>query len=276
MLKQRVITALLLIPLVIWDILNFSSPTLAWLLAVFVVLAAWEWAGICGWHQLIWRNSYATVMGLTLFMIYGSWHDYPKVGNLLLITACLWWSIAFYWVLNYQRSHDRLPTSSLIKALLGFFILLPAWAALLILHEHDHYGKHWVVFLLVLIWAADSGAYFIGKRWGKFKLADKVSPGKTWEGVIGALLMSFLVSASYAILNAMSLMTVFFFMLLCSITVMASILGDLLESAFKRQMGIKDSSQILPGHGGVLDRIDSLTSAAPIFVMGLILLGNRL
>lgn len=275
MLKQRVITALLLIPLVIWDILNFSSPTLAWLLAVFVVLAAWEWAGICGWHQLIWRNSYAIIMGLTLFMSYGSWHD-PQVSHLLLITACLWWSIAFYWVLNYQRNHDQLPTSSLIKASLGFFILLPAWAALLILHEHDHYGKHWVVFLLVLIWAADSGAYFIGKRWGKIKLADKVSPGKTWEGVIGALLMSFLVSASYALLNAMSLMTVLFFMLLCSITVMASILGDLLESAFKRQMGIKDSSQILPGHGGVLDRIDSLTSAAPIFVMGLILLGNML
>ena len=276
MLKQRVITALLLIQLVIWDILNFSSPTLAWLLAAFVVLAAWEWAGICGWQQLIWRNSYAIVMGLTLFMSYGSWHNYPKVGKFLLITACLWWSIAFYWVLNYQRSQDRLPTSSLIKALLGFFILLPAWAALLILHEHDHYGKHWVVFLLVLIWAADSGAYFIGKRWGKIKLADKVSPGKTWEGVIGALLMSFLVSASYALLNAMSLMTVLFFMLLCSITVMASILGDLLESAFKRQMGIKDSSQILPGHGGILDRIDSLTAAAPIFVMGLILLGNRL
>lgn len=275
MLKQRVITALLLIPLVIWDILNFSSPTLAWLLAVFVVLAAWEWAGICGWQQLIWRNSYAIVMGLTLFMSYGSWHD-PQVSQLLLITACLWWSIAFYWVLNYQRNHDQLPTSSFIKASLGFFILLPAWAALLILHEHDHYGKHWVVFLLVLIWAADSGAYFIGKRWGKIKLADKVSPGKTWEGVIGALLMSFLVSASYALLNAMSLMTVLFFMLLCSITVMASILGDLLESAFKRQMGIKDSSQILPGHGGVLDRIDSLTSAAPIFVMGLILLGNML
>ncbi len=275
MLKQRVITALLLIPLVIWDILNFSSPTLAWLLAVFVVLAAWEWAGICGWHQLSWRNSYAVVMGLTLFMSYGSWH-YPKVGNLLLITACLWWLIAFYWVLNYQRSYDQLPTSSLIKALLGFFILLPGWAALLILHEHDHYGRYWVVFFLVLIWAADSGAYFTGKRWGKIKLADKVSPGKTWEGVIGALLMSFLVSASYAILNAMSLMTVLFFMLLCSITVMASILGDLLESVFKRQMGIKDSSQILPGHGGVLDRIDSLTAAAPIFVMGLILLGNRL
>ncbi|NJO15427.1 MAG: phosphatidate cytidylyltransferase [Thioploca sp.] len=275
MLNQRVITALLLIPLVIWDILNFSSPTLAWLLAVFVVLAAWEWAGICGWHQLSWRNSYAVVMGLTLFMSYGSWH-YPKVGNLLLITACLWWLIAFYWVLNYQRSYDQLPTSSLIKALLGFFILLPGWAALLILHEHDHYGRYWVVFFLVLIWAADSGAYFTGKRWGKIKLADKVSPGKTWEGVIGALLMSFLVSASYAILNAMSLMTVLFFMLLCSITVMASILGDLLESVFKRQMGIKDSSQILPGHGGVLDRIDSLTAAAPIFVMGLILLGNRL
>jgi phosphatidate cytidylyltransferase len=275
MLKQRVITAVCLIPLVIWDILNFSSAMLAWLLAIFVVLAAWEWAGICGWQQLVMRNSYALIMGLILFESYGIWHD-PQVGYLLLIMACLWWLIAGYWVFNYQRHQDKLPTSAVIKALLGFVILFPAWAALLILHEQDHYGKHWVVFLLVLIWVADSGAYFSGKRWGKFQLANKISPGKTWEGVWGALLMSFLVSVSYAILTAMSFVSSGFFMLLCLITVMASILGDLLESAFKRQMGIKDSSQILPGHGGVLDRIDSLTSAAPVFVMGLILLGNWL
>lgn len=274
MLKQRIITAVLLIPLVIWDILNLASPTLAWLLAIFVVLAAWEWAGICGWQRSVMRNGYALVIGLILFSSYGIWHD-PQVGYLLLMVACLWWLIAGYWVFNYQRNQDKLPTAAIIKALLGLVILFPAWAALLILHEHDHYGKHWVVFLLVLIWIADSGAYFSGKRWGKLQLADKISPGKTWEGVWGALLVSFIVSVSYSILTTMSFLTGVVFMLLCLITVIASIVGDLLESTFKRQMGIKDSSQILPGHGGVLDRIDSLTSAAPVFVMGLILLGNR-
>ena len=106
MLKQRVITASWLIPLVIWDILNFSSATLAWLLAIFVVLAAWEWAGICGWQQLVMRNGYALIMGLTLFEGYGIWHQ-PQVGYLLLVVACLWWLIALYWVFNYQHHQDK-------------------------------------------------------------------------------------------------------------------------------------------------------------------------
>jgi phosphatidate cytidylyltransferase len=106
------------------------------------------------------------------------------------------------------------------------------------------------------------------------KLADRISPGKTWEGVVGGLLSSSAVTLSYALLQAMSLFKIVIFVTLCLLTVVISIVGDLLESLFKRQVGLKDSSQFLPGHGGVLDRIDSLTAAAPLFVTGLILLGN--
>ncbi len=268
MLKQRLITAIILIPIIVWVLLNASSQTLAWVMGIFIALGAWEWAAICGWHNRMARSIYVIAMSLALLAT----HTIYTYIIYILLAACLWWLLATYWVLRYQKGQNLIPHSPFIKALLGFFILLPAWGALLLLHEHE--GGRGLLFLFVLIWAADTGAYFAGRRWGQKKLAHKISPGKTWEGVAGALLMSSIVSLSYALLKSMPLMTFSFFMLLCILTVGLSILGDLLESLFKRQAGLKDSGQILPGHGGVLDRIDSLTSAAPTFVTGLILLGK--
>jgi len=266
MLKQRLITAVILIPIIVWGVLSLSSQMLAWVISIFVVLGAWEWAGLCGWHSFWARSFYAIVIGLILFITHWFWH--PPSMMYILLGACLWWGLALYWVLRYQQGHNLIPKSKPIKALLGFLILLPTWIALVILHQR--YGGSWLLFLLVLIWAADSGAYFAGKRWGQTKLADKISPGKTLEGVVGALLTGFVVSVGYASLESISLPLIIF-ILLCLFTVMMSILGDLLESLFKRQTGVKDSSQLLPGHGGILDRIDSLTSAAPIFMGGLVI-----
>lgn len=278
MLKQRLLTAVILIPLIVW-IFTLSSQILACFMGIFVVLGAWEWAGICGWHSFILRAVYAMVVTLGLLMLYllGNWNLGIGNGELIitiLLLALLWWLVALYWILRYQQGNSLIPTSPLIKALLGLLILLPAWLALLVLHGDEFEGRQWVLFLLVLIWTADSGAYFAGKQWGKIKLASRISPGKTWEGVVGALLFSSVVSLAFALFNSMPLITLLIFMLLCLLTIMVSILGDLLESLFKRSMGIKDSGQLLPGHGGVLDRIDSLTSAAPFFVVGLITLGK--
>jgi len=269
MLKQRLLTALILIPLIVW-LLSLSTQTVAGVIGFVVVLGAWEWAGLCGWQSGMMRGIYALVMALVLFMLY--WFQLTRMS--ILLVACLWWLLALFWVFRYQMGHNLLPQSAVIKALLGFLILLPAWTALLILHKD--YGWYWVIFLFVLIWTADSGAYFAGRAWGQRKLADKVSPGKSWEGVLGALVMSAMFSIAYAVFKSIPLLTLLFFVLLCLLTVMISILGDLLESLFKRQMGLKDSGQILPGHGGMLDRIDSLTSATPVFVTGLILLDTLL
>ena len=269
MLKQRLLTALILIPLVVW-LISLSTQIVAGVIGFVVVIGAWEWAGLCGWQSGVKRGIYAFVMALVLFLLY--WFQLIELTmTSILLVACLWWLFALFWVFRYQKGHNLLPKSALIKALLGFFILLPAWTALLILHKD--YGWHSVIFLFVLIWTADSGAYFAGKAWGKRKLADKVSPGKSWEGVLGALVMSAIFSIGYGFFQSIPLLSLLFFVLLCILTVMVSILGDLLESLFKRQMGVKDSGQILPGHGGMLDRIDSLTSAVPVFVTGLILLG---
>lgn len=275
MLKQRIITAVILAPIIVWIILSVSSHFLAWVLGIFVLLAAWEWSTLCGWRHYLARGFYLITVSLCLAVSY--WeieHHFFNILFMLTIT-CLWWVLACYWIWCYQNNIDKLPTSSSIKALLGLLILLPAWIALLTLHGHVHWGKEWVVFLLALIWVADSGAFFVGKRWGRTKLANRVSPSKTWEGVIGALVSSTMLALGYGLFKLMPLNTLLLFMLLCILTVISSIIGDLLESLFKRQMNMKDSGQLLPGHGGVLDRIDSLTSAAPLFVVGLLLLGNH-
>ncbi len=261
MLKQRLITAIILIPLVIWILLGTSAQVLAGFISIFVLIAAWEWAALCGWQTKLARSFYVIWVGLLLLVSYWFW----QYAIYTLFIATIWWLLALYLTWQYQQGHDLLPTNSLTKALLGLVILIPAWIALLLLRQ-EHGGQS-VLFLFVLIWAADSGAYFAGKRWGKTKLANKVSPGKTLEGVAGALLMGTIVAFGYVISQAIP----YSFILLCLVTILVSILGDLLESMFKRQMKVKDSGNILPGHGGILDRIDSLTSAAPIFVGGIIL-----
>jgi len=273
MLKHRLITAAILIPIVIWLILYAPSALFLGFISLVVIIAAWEWAKICGWQTAIPRYSYAFIITLTLIIIYYILQQQLFDPTLwILAVASLWWLIAFIWVWQYQHDNEMLPKNQWVKAGLGFIILLPAWLALIELHQHNS-GQS-VMFLLILIWAADSGAYFAGKYFGKIKLADKVSPKKTWEGVLGGIIVSEIIAFIYAyFIVAMPSNILIIFMLLCVVIVFVSILGDLLESLFKRQMGIKDSSHILPGHGGVLDRIDSLTSAAPLFLLGTIALG---
>ena len=171
-------------------------------------------------------------------------------------------------VVRYQMNKNINLTSSFSKTIIGIVILIPAWLSLVLIHLSSS-GVSLMLFLFFLIWLADSAAYFSGRRFGSKKLANNVSPGKTWEGVYGALTMSLLFGASYAFYTDMKFMVAVNFILLTLFTASFSILGDLVESMFKRMAGIKDSSNILPGHGGVLDRIDSLTSAAPVFFAGL-------
>lgn len=240
------------------------------------MIAAWEWGGLCGWPNGVIRISYAVSFGLSLWLIYEIIITPYSTNYMLviLISAGVWWLITVHWVGAYQyRNSNKIPTSSVLKMLAGFFVLLPAGSALLFLRAYYINGSSLVLFLLILIWVADSSAYFVGRRWGRTKLANKISPGKTWEGVSGALLACLLVALLYTeLFVTFTAMERVGFVLLCVLTVIASVLGDLVESLFKRQAGVKDSSQLLPGHGGVLDRIDSLTAAVPIFVLGFLLL----
>lgn len=154
----------------------------------------------------------------------------------------------------------------------GLLVLIPAWTGLVWIHQLDR-GPYLVLSLLILIWIADSSAYFAGRRWGRHKLAPAVSPGKTREGAYGALAGGLCWGVTLAFWYAPTGGLGIGLVLLCLVTVLASIIGDLYESLIKRERGLKDSGALLPGHGGILDRIDSLTAAAPVFALGLYVLG---
>jgi phosphatidate cytidylyltransferase len=181
---------------------------------------------------------------------------------LLLQIAWLWWLAVLLWIVFIPERKSRAAT-----VLAGVLTLVPAWLSIAVLVLLD---PKWVLYLLLLVISVDVGAYLCGRRYGRIKLAPLVSPGKTWEGVLGGVLSSLLVMGLAAYWFDQFTMSFFIVGLL---TVAVSIVGDLSESLFKRQAGLKDSGNILPGHGGILDRIDSITAAAPVFVYGLMYLG---
>lgn len=267
MLKQRLLTAAILIPLVVWGIFKLPVAGFAALLALFVMLGAWEWTRICEIRNPLLRLVYLLLFGLCLYLLW----KYNDPGLILLVLglSLCWWFYAVLLILAYSRGRDYLRGHQLIKALVGFVLLLPPFMALIILRSAPAFGPAYVLLLLLLIWSADSAAYFSGRQWGRRKLLPKVSPGKSWEGVAGAILAAILLAIGAAFYFELPLLE---FVILAVVVTAISIAGDLTESLFKRQVNLKDSGVLLPGHGGVLDRIDSLTSAAPFFLGGLLLI----
>jgi len=277
MLKQRLITAAILVPLVVWGILRLPTPYLALVLALFIVQGAWEWTGFMQLKVVWQRVFYVAVVVLGLACIWFFQQDSFLVGSntnwlALPILSLFWWLLATVWVLSYPRTLQRW-SSPAVLALIGLLVLLPTWLAVVGLHASGEQGPLLVMYLLSLIWVADSGAYFGGRAWGRRKLAPAVSPGKTWEGVGSAVAISTLYAIAAAQVLGLPGNLWLVFVVLSLVTVIFSVLGDLTESMFKRHAGIKDSGTLLPGHGGVLDRIDSVTAAAPVFVVGFWLTG---
>ncbi|MDX2465584.1 MAG: phosphatidate cytidylyltransferase [Porticoccus sp.] len=272
MLKQRVITAVVM-AVVFLSALVFLTPfTFSLFLAVIVIYAGWEWSELSGFSSASMKLGYtlsvAVLLGLTGYVLDLSATAplHAGVGKSLMAWLAPWWAIALLWVQGYPSS-AVLWGSRGLRGLMGFLVLVPAWGAAVILMYSDH--GEWLICIVVLIVAfADIGAYFSGRRFGKHKLALNVSPKKTWEGLLGGVVANCLfVLALGAFLKLDSVNQWLMLFVLVMITVLASVLGDLLESMVKRHRGIKDSGNILPGHGGVLDRLDSLTAALPVFTL---------
>ena len=268
MLMQRVITALILLPVLLGAIWFAPTP---WLYAVFSaagLLIAWEWTGLMGWSgQAMRRYAYVAVTALVLL---GVWL-LPVLRTPLFGVAVLWWIVAFLLLPGFPQNFQRHPPTSAAMGALGLLLIASTLLALALLHGR---GPLTLIYLFFLIFAADTGAYFAGRNFGKHKLAPNISPGKTVEGAIGGLLLCAvwsLIGGLY-IFHASGVGLVE--LLILSLVVAAvSIVGDLTESMFKRVAGLKDSGNILPGHGGILDRVDSILAAAPVMVLGLQLLG---
>lgn len=277
MLKQRVITAVALaVPLLL--LLGFLEPVpLMVLFAVIVLASAWEWSTLSGISAPGLKALYTlTIAGLMgLLFLFGNLLDVVPNSALVrevLHVATLWWALALLWVMGYPGS-ARLWGNTAVRALMGIVVLVPTWLALCYLRLQGQ-GVLLIVYVLLVVIAADVGAYFAGRAWGRAKLAINVSPGKSWAGFWGGLAASQALALLVAQVWPGGLpIAVLPFMILSGIASLASVLGDLLESMVKRHQGVKDSGKLLPGHGGLMDRLDSLTAAVPVFTLGTLLVG---
>ncbi len=264
--RKRLITAGILIVGLLLLILK-ASPRVFGMVTLFITAAAaFEWAGLATIQSLPGKLAYV----LFLLLIAGGalwlpiWHVMLGVGG--------WWLLATLAVLIYPRGTSLWGRGKTVRAALGVLTLVPCWVALNALRISN--GPESVLFLFVLVAAADSGAWFVGKRWGTYKMLPLVSPGKTWQGFLGALLAGLIVVAAALSLSHTPQRLWLGATVLSLITLIFAVIGDLFESMLKRQAGVKDSGSVLPGHGGVLDRIDSITAAAPVFVLGAMWLGR--
>ena len=272
MLKTRIITAVVLLVLFLGAL--FYLPPLGW--AAFVtaiaVIAAWEWGGllllgsaprlalcalvfVCCAAIGLWQPG---ALGLGADFGQASW----LVGRLLYLPAGIFWAcVVPFWM----RGRWRL-SQPIIGSMVGLVVLLPTWLALIQLKQAG--GGAGLLAVMAIVWVADIAAYFCGRRFGRRKLAPSISPGKTWEGAIGATfaVVAYGFFLSYCFPKVVTVNHLAFVLILVAVTAI-SVVGDLFESLLKRQAGLKDSGSILPGHGGVLDRIDSLTSTLPLVAL---------
>jgi phosphatidate cytidylyltransferase len=274
-LKHRLLTSLVLIPAVLGGLIWLPTAVVAVLLGGVVAMGAWEWGYLAGWSTPQPRLGYTAATAVCLVAAYWSlqvpWATVQVLAFAVLFL--LWWSVVLYWLLDYQRSGAGMPRSRPLLAVSGLFVVVPGWGALVGLHGFLEAGVYLVVLLMLLIWSADSAAFFIGRAWGRHRLADRVSPGKTWEGLFGGLTAAAAVAWFCSLPLSLRLADRVLFLVTCMASVGFSVLGDLFESLVKRQAGVKDSGNLLPGHGGVMDRVDSLMAAAPVFALGMMVVG---
>ncbi|WP_339896994.1 phosphatidate cytidylyltransferase [uncultured Gilvimarinus sp.] len=280
MLKQRILTACVLAATFLAVLFFLPAGLFPAFVALIVLLGAWEWSNLSGITAMAGRLAYLLLQAAALLLaaLYvgivelGSPIEPTLAQSVddrfshLLLAGCTWWAVALLWVQGYPSSSLLWGRRSL-RALMGFFVLVPAWIGFSYVRLQDN-GAWLVLMIVAVVAAADIGGYFVGKRFGKRKLAPAVSPGKTWEGFLGGIGANILFALVLWLTTENALLAV---LALVVPTSLVSVLGDLLESMVKRERGIKDSSALLPGHGGVLDRVDSLTAAAPVFALVLAL-----
>ncbi len=266
MLKTRLITAAILVPLVVYGVLRLPTSAFALLLGAVLVAGSWEWSRLVPLQGRLMRLVYCSAVAVVLWL---AWLAGPlRIIIPLLVAACAWWMFALYWISHPQFCRSGAAGCKGLKLLAGLLVCVPPWAALVVLHLHGEDGPLLTLMLLVMVWLADSGAYFAGRQWGRHKLAPLVSPGKTREGVYGGLAASLLFAGGAGWYLSHSVSWTATFLAVALLAMLFSVVGDLLESLMKRQTDIKDSGSIIPGHGGIFDRVDSLVAAAPVFLSG--------
>ena len=268
MLKYRIVTSLILLIFILLCIWLLPMSWFSILMGVIIVYGGWEWFALAGIKNSYIRGFYVVLLSTILWTAY-----YLPIFWVLISALIVWlWVIAA--VVCYALGIAPLGLQyPVVKIILGFFALVPCWLAVTTLRE-DIDGLSWLIFGLLLVVAMDTGAYAAGRLWGKHKLTVRVSPNKTWEGLGGGFILTLSITLMTGILSRFSLYQLSILTLLALVTGFFAVIGDLFESMLKRQAGIKDSGRLLPGHGGILDRIDSLIGALPVLALGSLLMSG--
>jgi len=280
--KTRILAALVMAPAVIAAVLLLPTGWLMLLSAVVFLAALWEWLRLADVEDALSRTILlACNLALMVALVWGS--RSPHAGalplfQLAVVLGVVWWLLALLWLRHYDFASRHDGNARVFKLAAGTAAVVPAWCALAVIHSSEPHGHRWLLLALLLVWAADSGAYFAGRKFGGRwfagrKLAPRISPNKTLEGLIGGVALAMLVAVVGALAIGTPAAQLPAVILVAIFTVLFSVAGDLFESLLKRHVGMKDSGHLIPGHGGVLDRIDSVLAALPVFALGKIWLG---
>lgn len=261
MLVQRVITGAILIALVLLVLFVLPASVFLFLSALVMLYAAWEWTNFMSLNTLFTRLAYIVLIFLVALLLYAN----VMAIYIFIMVTFVWWLVHVLLVVSYP-STTMIWASRPVQGLTGVLLLVSCWFSVLTI---DLVTPWLVLALFLIIWGTDICAYFSGRAWGKKKLLPHVSPGKTWAGFWGALVSAIVLGLIFICVVPEFRQAKVFVFVLTIVTMLFSVLGDLVESMYKRNAGIKDSGKLLPGHGGLLDRIDSLTAAAPIFLLGM-------
>ena len=273
--RTRVIAALVMAPFAIGAILLLPTSWLVMLAALVFLVGLWEWFKLAEIDDTLQRTVLLTanllLMVLLVWASRGSTDLVPL--RLMALVGAGWWLLALLWLRFFHFASDHETWARVFKLAAGTLAVVPAWCALGLIHSSQPNGHIWLFVALAIVWAADSGAYFAGRHFGGRwfagrKLAPRISPNKTLEGLLGGLAAGMLVAAVGALLAGAGMAQLPGVLLVAIFTVLFSVVGDLFESLLKRHAGAKDSGDVIPGHGGVLDRIDGVLAALPIFVLG--------
>lgn len=272
MTKVRLLAALIMAPVAIAAILLLPTPWMMALAAVVFLIGLWEWFDLAEVEDTLARTV-LLVANLAL-MVAIVWASRSADGysyvlfKLASVIGVVWWLVALGWLQNYSFASNHQTWARMFKLAAGALAVIPAWCALGWIHAAEPKGHLWLFTALAIVWAADSGAYFAGRQFGKRKLAPTVSPNKTIEGLIGGVVAGVLLGLCGALLAGASGAQLPLVALVALAATLASVVGDLYESLLKRHAGVKDSGNLIPGHGGILDRIDGVLAALPVFALG--------
>ena len=273
MTRIRILAALVMAPVAIAAVLLLPTPWMMLAAAIVFLAALWEWFGLAEIDDSLARGA-LLVLNLML-MVALVWGTGGTAATLVLfklavVLGVVWWLLAMLWLVHYDFASDHDTHARVFKLAAATLAVVPAWCGLALLHND---GPGWLLLALMVVWGTDTGAYFAGRAFGKRKLAPRISPNKTVAGLVGGAALGVLVAVVGAWILGTPPGQLVLVALVALLTVLFSVVGDLLESLLKRHVGVKDSGNLIPGHGGVMDRIDSVLAALPVFALGKIWLG---